>query len=113
MSAFDLARWFTIPEDASGAGDDFIREDILGDLYANARAVGIHEGTVLVETERGMAMIERDPRDIVVFDYVENDRWRRVRFWMNASSVRDLGERLRALPRRPFDEMFTGATTTR
>lgn len=110
-NAFSLARWFNIPADASGPYDDEVREEILSDLYANAKAVGVLEGKTFVQTEKGAAIIEphADYPEVVVFDYVENRRWRRVSFWMNASSVSDLGEVLRSVPRRPFDELFVGA----
>lgn len=46
---------------------------------------------------------------LVLFDHVQNDRWVHQQFWMNATSVGDLGDRLRALPRVSFDALFVGA----
>jgi hypothetical protein len=51
--------------------------------------------------------------DLVEFDYVSSERWERTAFWMNESSVRDLGEALRAKPRADFDAIFVGAEGTR
>jgi hypothetical protein len=111
MSAFGLARWFQTERYANRPEDDFLREEILDDLYANGQAVACQNGTVLVRTANGAAMIERRDEQgspLVVIDYVRHDRWERTNFWMNASSVSDLGERLRALPRESFDVLFAG-----
>lgn len=123
-SVFSLARWFQAPEDISGAdapiGPDGMdaRERILSDLYRRARKVAVKTSdidgkvTTLVVTDVGAAMIEVGgdvPEGMVVFDYVENARWGRKRFWMNASSVKTLGDHLRTLPRADFDALFVGA----
>lgn len=112
-SAFALARWFQPERYANRPEDDFVREEILGDLYA-ATTVAVHtDGTTLVRTPNGAAMVEAyDDRGapLVRFDYVRHDRWERTAFDMNASSVRHLGDHLRTLPRVPFDELFVGAT---
>lgn len=117
-NVFSLARWFQAPVNANGADEEIgedgmdTRERILSDLY-RATAIAIHDdGTVLAITPNGAAMIEKKDVDgcaLVVFEYVRNDRWGKTQFWMNASSVKGLGDYLRSLPRRPFDALFVGA----
>jgi hypothetical protein len=107
---YRLAQWFQIPEDRSGPADDFVREEILSEVYRFTE-YAISDRAVIFRTPHGRAIAEaRDNGGcpIVDFDYVPDDRVIRLRFWMNASSVADLGERLRAQPekRRTFDELF-------
>lgn len=115
-SVFALARWFQPERFANRPEDDFVRDEILNDLY-DAEAVAVCGDTVLVRTAKGACMIEK--RDagcrsaLVNFDYVSNERWERTSFWMNESSVRDLGETLRSKPRADFDAIFVGAAGTR
>lgn len=107
---FDLARWFDIPIDANSE-DHPAREEILGAVW-QATAVGVAGGRVIVKTPLGACIMERAEIQgcpVVMFDHVCDDRWTRTRFWMNASSVKELGERLRQLPRAPFDALFVGA----
>lgn len=108
-SAFALARWFQSSRYVNRPEDDFVREEVLAEVW-NAEAVGIAEdGTVFVRTPHGACAIEKiTEAQIVNFDYVENDRWTRTTFWMNASSVRSLGERLRSVPRESADAIFLG-----
>jgi hypothetical protein len=110
-SAFALARWFQPERYADRPEDDFVREEILSEVY-NAEACAVHDGTVLVRTPSGACCIEKidaDGSPLVTFDYVSNTNWTRTKFWMNASSVRDLGDRLRAVPRASFDALFVGS----
>lgn len=110
-SAFSLARWFQMERYANRPEDDFVREEILTEVY-QAERVAVSGKTVLVKTPNGACMIERrdvDGSPLVFFDYVENARWTRTNFWMNASSVRDLGERLRSVPTGDFNALFIGA----
>lgn len=110
MTAFKLTRWFQPERYANRPEDDFVREEILNDL-ASPRAVAVTEdGTIFVETETGACAVERKPNGLVTFDYVRNDRWERTAFWMNASSVTDLGDVFRAARRVTADEIFTGVT---
>jgi hypothetical protein len=115
-SAFALARWFQPERFANRPEDDYVRDEILNDLY-DAEAVAVRGDTVLVRTAKGACMIEK--RDVgcksalVDFDYVSSERWERTAFWMNESSVRDLGEALRSKPRADFDAIFVGAEGTR
>ena len=97
QTAFALARWFTEHRDASGPEDKFVREDILIDLDNFTAWAPCHNGVAL-RTDMGSAFIETHPEhdDIMVIDYARHDRWDRVQFWRNASSLRPLGVKLRA-----------------
>jgi hypothetical protein len=108
-SVFALARWFDIPVEASGPYDDEKREEILGDVY-DATVVGVSGNKVIARTPLGACIMEATENgQLVEFDHAHDGLWKRTRFWMNASSVRHLGDHLRTLPRRPFDELFVGA----
>ena len=110
-SSFDLARWFALPEDASGKEDDEVRERVLSDAYG-ASKVAYAEGLVMAKTPTGAVMLEKEEVDgakLVWVDSVEDLRWKRVRFWMNESSVRDLLAHLEGLPQVAFEEIFMGA----
>ena len=110
-SSFALARWFGPVEDVNGASGDFVREEILNEVYQGTR-YGVRGQRVIVETPNGMAIVERKEISgcpVVTFDFVRNDRWTRQQFWMNLSSVLDLSNTLRKLPRVSFDELFVGA----
>lgn len=109
--AFTLARWFQMERYANRPEDDFVRDEILNDLYA-AEAVAVSGDSLLVRTPNGACFVERktvDGAPLVMFDYVWNERWERTNFWMNASSVEHLGEHLLAVPRADFDSIFAGA----
>ena len=96
--AFALARWFTEHRDVSGPQDKFVREDILIDLDNFTAWAPCHNGVAL-RTDMGSAFIDphEDHDGIMVIDYTRHDRWgSRVQFWMNASSLRPLGVKLRA-----------------
>lgn len=109
MNAYALARWFDIPRDASGPCDDLTRELVLDDVM-HATAVAVSGDDVLARTPLGACMMRTNDDDtcpLVFFDHVRNDRWTRVTFWMNASSVRDIGNALRLAPRASLDDLFT------
>lgn len=108
--AFSLARWFQPERYANRPEDDFLREEILNDLY-HAQAVAVQGDSTLVRTPLGACCIEPHPQQegLLVFDYVSNERWERTSFWMNRSSVRDLGDVLRAASRADYDAIFVGA----
>lgn len=105
MSAFTLARWFTAPVNANGSHDDVQREEVLSEVY-QASIVAVSGSTTMVKTPNGVVAIERKA-DLVDFDYVADTTWTHIRFWMNASSVKDLGHVLRSKPRGDFDSLFT------
>jgi hypothetical protein len=110
-SAFALTRWFDEAKDASGPEDDAIRESILNDCY-EATAVAYQGEVVLVKTPKGAVMLTAENRGaahLIWFDAVEDERWTRTRFWMNARSVSGLGEWLEKRPRASFGEIFLGA----
>lgn len=110
-SAFALARWFGGEQYANGPQDDFTRERLLSSLYDGTH-VACSGDTVLVKTPLGACMIEVERHGagkLVHFDFVNDTTWERIRFWMNASSVEDLGAHLRTLPRADFDALFVGA----
>lgn len=117
-SAFALARWFAPERYVNRPEDDFVREEVLTEIW-NAEAVATSREaggkvTVWVRTPNGAAAIETrlvDESPLVVFDFVRNDRWERTNFWMNPSSVAVLGARLRNVPRVTADEIFVGAAT--
>ena|ERR1017187_7760737 len=106
--AFTLARWFTPATEANAPEDDFVREDILS-AVAQATIVAVSGKTTMVKTPKGIVAIEAKSVQgcpIVDFDFVEDGRWNHIRFWMNASSVKSLGDILRTKPRGNFDDLF-------
>lgn len=114
-SAFALARWFQPAHPVNGSADDEERERILNEV-SNATHVALRktdtgETEVLVKTPGGACMIETadSPAALVMFDFVEDTNWRRTKFWMNASSVATLGDKLREVPRADFNDLFFGA----
>lgn len=105
-AAFTLARWFTERREA----DEFLREELLGDLYGD-RVVAEQNGKLIVRTLRQTCVIEREDYQgspLVTFDSVANDRWQRVGFWFNLSSVEDLLAALRQEATADFDTLFLG-----
>lgn len=113
--AFTLARWFTNPVQANGPASKFTREDVLHEVY-KADKIGVRDGVVIARCPKGVAIIETtvvQGAKLVEFDYVEDNRWARTTFWMNASSVKDLGNILRGLPRASFDDLFVYGETAR
>lgn len=108
MTAFTLARWFQPEEEINGVTHDELREEILSEVQ-NATAIAVKGSTVLARTPRGVCAMEaKEVRGckVVTFDMVWNDRWTRQSFWMNASSVADLGAALRTKPRVAFNTVF-------
>lgn len=120
---FGLARWFDEARYANAPEDNYIRENVLNDIE-NFEAVGelsLDAPTTLkhyiVRTPLGAATIQHvttyedyNDVDLVVFDHVRNDRWERIDFWFNASSVSDLLDRLEAAPHVNADSLFIGGT---
>jgi hypothetical protein len=111
-TAAALAAWGTV---RTIEADNPVQEDVRCEILADAgefTAYGVRDGRVLLITPLGMTLVSPSGttggRPIVVFDHLACDRSYRTRFWMNASSVADLGDRLRARPecRRPFDSFF-------
>lgn len=111
-SAFALARWFQPERYANKPEDDFLREELLNELYDADVVAKAPDGSMLVRTPNGAAMVEKDvPADFLVnFDVVSHTNWTRTSFWMNTSSVEDLLARLDDLPEVEFDALFVGAT---
>jgi hypothetical protein len=113
MNVHSLAAWFDIPMEASGPNDDEAREAVLMEA-SKATAYSEEAGTVLFDCPRGRVLFsyapgtpDKDDEPIVTFiDYVEKGRWARIRFWMNTSSIRDLLERRRSLPRVDFTQLL-------
>lgn len=113
MDAMSLATWFTIPVDKSGPNDDEVRETILMEV-SKATAYAEENGAVLFDCATGRVLfyhlagtplLDGEPM-ITTVDYVEKGRWARTRFWMNTSSVRDLVENRKNLPRVDFTQLF-------
>lgn len=107
-AGFTLARWFQTERFANRPEDDFVREEVLGEL-SQAEAVAKHGDELAVKTPHGVCLIE--PKEVqgsklVVFDYVEDARWTRTNFWMNASSVDGLLAELRSVRSCGFDDLF-------
>lgn len=108
--AFTLARWFAGSSDIIGPEHKFRREELLNEVHS-ADAVGVAgDGkTVAARCPSGVCIMERATIKgcpVVVFDFAQDGRWARERFFMNASSVEGLGRELRQLPRVPFDRLF-------
>lgn len=95
---------------ADGPADDFLREELLNDVYL-ASAVAVNaDRLVLAKTPRGccvMRVTSERGAEIVMFDHLAGDQ--RVSFWMNKSSVRDLGDHLRKLPRVAWSALIVEA----
>jgi hypothetical protein len=109
MSGFTLARWFQRETMANRPEDDFVREEVLSEVY-RASAVGVTRSkTVFVRTPSGVCAIERkniQGSPMLEFDFVENERWQRTMFWMNLSSLPGLGDYLRSVQRVDPNELF-------
>lgn len=73
-----------------------------------ALQVGTHDSLVVAVTPEGVCAIEHNqPQEgLVQFDYCAGAAL--TRFWMNASSVRDLTGRLQAAPAHDFDALLLG-----
>jgi hypothetical protein len=109
-NAHSLAQWFMMPADCNRPQDDEVREKVLNEVYS-FQAYAVNGDSVLLKTPNGRVMctsktVKGCP--IVEFDWVPTGMWVRQSFWMNKSSVNDLGTKLRASPekRRSFDELF-------
>lgn len=114
-----LAVWNATPYvDANIGANDSLREMILSDAYQFS-AYAVDGGHVLLVTPLGKTLVRPRVRcgvDLLEFDHLTTRnhparvaRRARVRFWMNLSSIADLGDRLRAAPEKrcPFDSFFT------
>jgi hypothetical protein len=108
-SAEALALWMQQPIDASGACDDQIREDVMGDAHTFTR-FAVKGNLVILKTLKGRTIletVERNGSRLVIVDHVAS-RWMRVRFWTNAASLKSLSAELKASPeaRTSFDEIY-------
>ena len=110
-SSFSLAQWFTPAVDISNDQGEFLREDLINDVY-QFTAFGVSKtGQVIVHTPDGRCIIEKKTErgcSLVWFDYVVNGRWTHYKFWFNESSVKDLGDLFRKSPekRKDFDWLY-------
>jgi hypothetical protein len=109
-NAYSLAQWFDMPRDCNASHSDEIRERILNEAY-QFTAFGVFENEVLLKTPNGRVLCTAKKIQgcsVVEFDWVETRKWARVTFWMNESSVKDLGEKIRKSPEKrcSFDELF-------
>lgn len=110
---YDLAAWFDIPKDVSGPNDDVIREEVLMDISAATAYAEDNEhylfrcpnGRALVFTVHGIPLIGGVP-SVMVVDYVANDKWSRIRFWMNTSSIQFILDRCHNLPKVDFVQLL-------
>lgn len=110
---YDLAAWFDIPKDASGPRDDAIREEILMDISA-ATACAEDGGYLLFKCPNGRALVfavQGTPvldgkAAVMVVDYVANDKWSRIRFWMNTTSIQFILDRCHNLPKVDFIQLL-------
>ncbi len=105
-----MAQWFTPAVDISNEQGDFLREDLLGDIY-QFTAFGVQKDKIIVHTPGGRCIIEKKVErgcPLVWFDYVVNDRWTHYKFWFNEATVKDLGDAFRKHPekRKEFDWLF-------
>src|SRR4051812_44597378 len=118
--AFSLARWFDIPRYTNAPEDEANREGALNDIE-RFTAVGELPGDertaehFIVRTPLGAATVQRVTEylnltnvDLVLFDHVRNDRWERIMFWFNTSSVEGLLDRLRDAEHVNPDALFIG-----
>lgn len=90
---------------------DHERDILTGEAYS-FKAFAVEGSTVALITEKGRFFLETKTVEgckIVWFDYYPAHRADRVRWWFNASSVKDLGEKLRNSPdkRLPMEVLMT------
>lgn len=109
-TAFDLARWFQGPRDVSSATPacDEKREETLSECYKASKAA-VSGSEILFRVSDGVVSAVCDPgSEVVQFTRVYDDSWDIISFWMNKSSVRDLGAlvRSRAIPRVDIDNIL-------
>jgi hypothetical protein len=108
MPGFTLARWFTTPRVVNRPEDESVREEVLNDI-AQATSHGVHDRIIVVRTPRGVAVLELSTINgahVVFVDYVQDDTPGRLEFWMNASSLGPIYQRVLAQPCVPFDQIF-------
>lgn len=114
--SFSLARWFTESVNADKPEYEFLREELLQEEVYKATHVGVSKDKVIVKTPHGVAMVELKTVKgckLMVFDFVRDDKWERYNFWYNLSSVKDLGDYFRTLPRVSFNDLFLYGTATK
>jgi hypothetical protein len=109
-STHALAVWFGLAtpiHPCTGSDGEATRDRILASVYA-FRAFGVSGRTVIIDGPKGRTLIERKMAKgcpVVVFTHNDRGTWKLSTFWMNASSVRDLGDLLRASPAKRIDFM--------
>jgi hypothetical protein len=110
---YDLAAWFDIPKDANSPHDDAVREEVLMDMSA-ATAYAEDDGHYLFQCPKGRALVFAT-KGVPVFmakplvmtvDYVAHDKWSRIRFWMNTSSIQFILDRCYNLPKVDFIQLL-------
>ena len=110
MSANTLIKLFSNPTYLNKPVNKFERDELLGDVYANSTHVAvIDKKTITIETPNNIVIAEVIENDTLVeFDFLSRDRVMiRSNFWMNKDSVSSLGEKLRNLPRKSFEEIIS------
>lgn len=80
--------------------DEFEREEILQDA-SQFIGFAVEGSQVWMLTPKGRVFAEADKEHKVVhFDFYPKDRFDRIRFWMNTSSVKFLSDLLHSHPER-------------
>lgn len=116
-----LAQWFQAAKDlsTSGTSDEFAREEYMGEMY-NFTHWASHkhdDGQVVVflDTPKARFAIEpiRDQKKfpgVMIVEVLPKDNWSKFEFWVNASSIADLGNQMRARKKDQVhaDKIFLG-----
>lgn len=102
-----LAALFMAPREATEE-----ERDLILSVAHEFRAYAVDGKTVVMATRWGRVVaeaVDHQGAPLVWFDWYPQDRAERVRFWVNAATVRDLGESLRRRPeaRVRFDQLMT------
>jgi hypothetical protein len=90
-----LAQLYMKPRTAN----EFEREEIMGKAY-DFKAFAVRENLVVLLLDDGRLFLEVVKNDVVACDWYPKDKWERVGFWFNKSSLKDLGDRLRKSNKR-------------
>ena len=106
-STFKLMQLFVGTRKANNADmDGFTREDVLSDLYVKSNLVSVKDNVTLVHMSDGSRVLLERRDKLINVTYLPSYTLDVVEFWMNASSLETLGNKLRMLPRGDFDTML-------
>lgn len=105
-----ISRFFMKPAELNKP-EDFLREDLLSEAFKAQKVAVKSDGTgVAFVTDNWVVLADTkivNGVKIVEFDFISRTaRSLRYAFFMNASSVKSLGDLLRTLPRFDYNDIF-------